>query len=393
MPRKMTQQEFEDKFYSIFDKEEFKVVGTYIKSSVGIDIKHTKCGTILKRKPNYLFAHKTCYCPLCSIDKITTQVTKGVNDIATTNLELFSILKDKEDGYKYRMNSNKKVWFVCPKCKQELYRKISLVNTNGLGCSCDSNVASYSERFLFAILKQINVQFYYQYSVKGFRNYRFDFYVPSFNKMLIELDGGIGHGKESMLLDPNEFINSTHRDEEKNDYARNNGFVLLRINCDYLDIRNRFDFIKSAFEQSELSKYINFHSIDYLECHKYSLGLKVIQIAEAWNKGIRGYKELKKHFNMNRSTIRRYLKDACDTKLINESYEEVLKINRKLGGVEIQKTKGVSVKCIETNEVFNSLAEAQRKYKVDLSRYFNHNGKYCGTLPDGTRLTWQIINE
>lgn len=63
------------------------------------------------------------------------KVIIGVNDIATIRPDIFELLKDKNDGYKYVCGSGKYVTFKCPDCKTEFDRQISDVNKRGLICN------------------------------------------------------------------------------------------------------------------------------------------------------------------------------------------------------------------------------------------------------------------
>lgn len=53
-----SQEEFEEKFYDIFNKDEFQIVGEYVNTSTPIKIKHLKCDNIMERRPDNLFTRK-----------------------------------------------------------------------------------------------------------------------------------------------------------------------------------------------------------------------------------------------------------------------------------------------------------------------------------------------
>ena len=58
-------------------------------------------------------------------------------------------------------------------------------------------------------------------------------------------------------------------------------------------------------------------------------------------------------------------------------------------------SKRKKVRCITTNEVFSSMAEASKSFNIQRSNIIaccNGRRNYCGKLPDGTRLQWEYID-
>ena len=54
-----------------------------------------------------------------------------------------------------------------------------------------------------------------------------------------------------------------------------------------------------------------------------------------------------------------------------------------------------SVICVTTGEIFNTIKDAVKKYKVhstNVSQCCRGNVKHTGKLPDGTPLEWQYID-
>lgn len=390
MPGKFTQKEFEDKFNSIHG-DEFSVVGSYVRWNVPIDIRHNVCGTIFPRIPNNLTSRKTCCCPVCDCKKVTSTVTVGVDDIHTTSPELFNLLKNKDDGYKYTNYSTKEVWFVCPICGKEHFKKIRYVYKNGLCCECNSLKISYPEKIMIDLLNQLDEPYKFQFSPKWIYPYKYDFYLYNRN-LVIEMDGGLGHGKGSFNGENTEDLLA--RDNYKDNIALNYKIKVVRIDCDYKDISHRFEFIKNSILNSELSKILNLSKVNFNKCHEFAVKNLVQYLADLWNSGIAGYDNLKQYIPVSRSTLRAQLKEASDIGLIKESYQGILKKNRPYSNKKLQSSKGIKVLCNETGEIFPSIAEAGRKYSKDLSRFLSgkSNDKYCGKLPDGTKLTWQIID-
>lgn len=81
-------------------------------------------------------------CPVCS----NSLIVKGINDITTTHKELLQMWNYKKNNdlnikpEKYSYGSCQKVWWICPKCKNEWNQRINHI-VNGVGCpKCHYNV-------------------------------------------------------------------------------------------------------------------------------------------------------------------------------------------------------------------------------------------------------------
>lgn len=391
---RLSQEDFEEKFYNIFDRDEWAVIGKYVNNNTNIKILHKPCGTVVERTWASL-QRKTCNCPVCHSSKNTKTVVKWVNDIATTNLALFSLLLNKEDGYNYREHSNQYAWFVCPKCGKHHYKIINNVAKQGLSCECCSENISYAEKFFICLLKQLNIDYVYQYTPDWIKPLRYDFYFClNSNQYIVELDGGLGHGFGS--FNPSDFDDCVERDNIKNEQAKLHNHILIRIDCNYNIVGNRYQYIKDNIVK-QCGDILDLNKVDFGECNRIALLKNCEYISELWNSGIQGYQNLQNYIPVGRATIRDYLKNASEIGLISESYDEILKINRIYSNKRLQKSKGKAVMCNETGEIFASISEASRQYKKyhasSLLNYFIKNRKYCGTLPDGTCLTWRLIED
>lgn len=391
MPIKKTHEEFVQDFDSLY-KKEYTVKGKYINAITPIDIRHEKCGYIFARTPNYLLSRKSCICPMCYPNKGTTRTIPYVNDIYTTNKELYNLLLNKEDGHRFKESSNKKTWFKCPYCGEHLYKKINSVNHQGLSCPKCGDGISYPEKFMYNLLSQLNINFKYQYSPKWVYPYKYDFYFNLNNKKyIIEMDGGLGHGNSTFNNkkdNKGKFI-----DNYKDNLAKQHGYIIIRINCNYKDILIRYDYIKNNIINSKLKDILNLSNVDLEECNNFAQISILIKVSKLWNNNIRSYDELKNELHFDRPTIRKYLKKCSESKLIKESYSEILSIVRKYSNKKLAISKGQKVLCNETGEIFNTYKEANKKYHAELSNYFSKNYKTSGHLPNGTRLTWTKIKK
>ena len=393
MSKRLTQSEFEEKFYSIYDASEWSVVGNYINNRTKIEIKHNKCGNSIFMSWTNL-SNMKCNCKHCNPNKDTSNVIVGVNDIATTNKEMYDLLLDKSDGNKYREHSNKYVYFKCPNCGAVHYKMINTVSGNGLCCECMSDGVSYPEKYFICLLNQLNIEYEYQFEPEWIKPMRYDFeFVYDGVKHIVEIDGNLGHGNFS--YDKISKADSLKRDLYKDDKAIENGYIITRIDAAYKDVNIRNTYLQNSILNSAISTIFDLSYIDFNKCNEYAIINYCNRISELWNNGIRGYENIRKYIPVSRTTIRRYLREASNIGLIHESYDEILKINRPYSNKQLQVSKGTSVKCNETGEIFPSISEASRAYRQygcsNLLRYFCKGGKFCGHLPDGTPLTWTRV--
>ena len=245
--------------------------------------------------------------------------------------------------------------------------------------------------YMYNLLSQLNIEFKYQYSPKWIQPYKYDFcFIYNNKKYIIEMDGGLGHGNLTFYNrqdDKGKII-----DNYKDDLAKQHEYIIIRIDCNYNNISSRYDYIKNNIFNSELKNILNLNNINLKECDSFAEISILIKVSKLWNDNIRSYDKLGKELHINRDAIRNYLKKCSETKLIKESYEEVLSIVRKFSNEKLAISKGQKVLCNETGEIFNRYREANEKYHAELSNYFCKKYKTSGHLPDGTRLTWTKIN-
>lgn len=249
---------------------------------------------------------------------------------------------------------------------------------------------------MIELFTQLDIEYKYQYSPEWIKPLRYDFYFV-FNGVdyIVEMDGGLGHGNGGLTKEQAE--KSIVNDNIKNKRALDHNHILIRINCDYERVENRSLYIKESIMSSMLSTIIDLSPVDFDKCNLQASMKYCSYISELWNSNVRGYDNLKQFIPVDRGTLRRYLKEASEANLIEESYDEILKINRLYSNKKLQKSKGQPVKCNETGDIFVSISEAARKYKKyhasNLLGYFSRHDRYCGYLPDGTQLTWQKIDD
>lgn len=383
---KLTQEQFEKRFRQMF--QNYKVVGTYINNVTKIKVRHT-CGCEFDIIPSNAFSRKQCNCPKCNSSK-NHNCVPYINDIYTTNKEMYNLLKYKEDGHKYKATSHKKIWFICPFCKNEIFRTPQAVNGFGLQCPNCSSGISYPERLMSIILSKLNINYKFQFSPEWIKPYRYDFEFEFQNqKYIVEMDGGWHYSDNNLS---GKTLNEIQQiDNYKDIKAKQNNYIIIRIDCDYKS-NNREKYLKDKILDSKLVQVLNLSIIDWEEC-LYLANIPMLnQVIKAWNNGTKTVLDLMNMFSLSDTTVWRYLKIASECNAIHESIEDIKQLNLQRRLKVYGSPRDTKIRCNETGEIFRTMKEAQDKYHGNIRAYFlDDKRKHAGRLPDGTRLTWTKI--
>lgn len=390
MSKRLTQEEFEKKIHNKYG-EKFKVISNYQTVKINVKLKCNNCGFEFSRTPSCLYSSNVV-CPLCEKQKSSVGAIRGVNDIWTTAPNVATLLLNKEDGYNHRLHSKTKLMFVCPDCNNSSPNLATNIFYRGMSCPYCSDGISYPNRFIRNILKLLNIKFISEYKICNY-NYSYDIYFQYMNKhYLIEMDGGYGHGKRET---PQYSIDEQIRiDKDKDSIAQKHGYTMIRIDCDYLDVVDRKNYIIENIKKSKINELFNITSEIYELADLKSQKSNVIQFGELWNSGICSYEILMDELNVKaKSTIRNYGKLCIDLNIINCNYKQLLNILNKNSIDNLMPHRGQPVKCVQTKQCFGSMSIAERELKIcHIDRFFSGKYLYSGKLKDGTRLTWEKIS-
>ena len=254
----------------------------------------------------------------------TNQILKqGFNDIATLRPDLVPYFLNIADAKENFLYSEKKVYVKCPVCGNiKLIRIANLVN-RGFSCSICSDNISYPNKFLLNLLLQLNICFEPE---KRFEWCHFllnnenkigiyDFYIPSLN-IIIEMDGG--HHYRGNNIDSKHMI-----DLQKNNLASENNIKIIRINCDYKDIKSRFEFIKNNVVAS-LDGIFNLENVDWIDINKKSCSNLLYEVCNQKNNNHNiSNSELANLFHVHPNTIIRWLEIGRKIGLCNYTKKQV----------------------------------------------------------------------
>ena len=280
-------------------------------------------------------------CPCCR--KSPQVISPNINSIFATNKEMFELLLNKEDGYKYAEQSNKSVYFKCPNCGSIKKKRIQDVCRHGLCCDVCSDGISSSEKYMRSLLLQSNVQFVSQYSPEWIKPKKYDFYLPDYN-VIVEIHGE-QHRKGWGTKD-HDLEYQIQNDTYKRNTALDNGvdtYIEIDYNC------QQFDEFKENIMTSKLSNLIPLENVYWGKCMNDSLKSISTIIWEMWNnkKDINiSTMDLSKELNVDKSTISRYLKLGNELGICEYDIEE-----EKRKGLK-KARKSVVKRCSKPVEVF-----------------------------------------
>jgi DNA-directed RNA polymerase subunit RPC12/RpoP len=296
------------------------------------------------------------------------KIVKGYNDIATTHPYIVNSLLDFNDGFIYSHGSGKKVNWECLDCGNIIKNKrIADIAKYGLFCPKCSDKISYSEKFTYNVLSQLNINFEYQKSFEWSLSKKYDFYIKDEN-IIIETHGE-QHYVESFTRIGKKARNL--KEEQENDKLKEKLALQNNINK-YIAIdvkRSELEYIKNNILNSELFKLFDLSGIDWVECHKFACSSLVCVVCNLWNNEKMSTTQISKTIKLHVSTIIKYLKRGTELGLCDYSAKESSKI-------ALQKTikyikDNISKKVIQLDKnnnfikEYESISSAEKDMKIN----------------------------
>lgn len=294
----LTNEEFLEKL--LIKNPDVIPLDKYEASKKPISFKCKKCGYVWSARPNDILAGKGC--PYCA-NKV---VIPGKNDIATTNPEFVRYFANLEDAYTFSIGSNKKALMRCPHCGFERMYKIADLKWHGFGCSICSDGISYPNKFARAMLNQLPIDnFIPEYSPDWANNRSYDDYFEyNGSKFVLEMDGEFHYRQIKNANWPLEKVQQN--DYLKNKIAEEHGIIMVRINSRLSTMES----LRKNITESILGDVFDLSKINWLKCNEVATDGNVKEICEYFeqHKTIDFKKNIAKHFNINISTLERYIK-------------------------------------------------------------------------------------
>lgn len=224
------------------------------------------------------------------------------NKIADKRPDLVQYLDNPDDAYRLSVGSHESVGVHCPLCGYKTTMLVNTLSRQGLSCAVCGKGFSYPSKLMTQILLELKIPFIREASKKNVEfkwaeNYRYDFYIQLHNKkFIIEMDGWF-----------HQYNQKT--DEIKDMLASNNGFDIIRIDCNYKYLTHRFEYIKNNILTSQLARLLPLRNVDFAKCNELALQESPVQIASLlWENEHKSVKEISEICYVNREVALRYLK-------------------------------------------------------------------------------------
>lgn len=266
----------------------------------------------------------------------------------------------------------------CPICGLQKRTRVIELTKFGFCCNRCSDGISYPNKFILNLLDQSGCIYDYEVSkakhgYTWLKNYRYDFSIDiDDRKYLIEADGGY-HYKN--YFDKAALDCQQKRDAEKNLLATQHGFDIIRINCDYGCVQNRYSFIKESVLNSKLRALLRLDDlyIDWDACDRAGCTNLYVHACDYWNSGIRCVSEIAKIMKIDPETARRYLSGGAQYGLCDYDARQALS--------EAAERRSRPIAIYDTN---NNLINVFRNYKILIDqsklifgRQFNKSSVYA----------------
>lgn len=356
----------------------------------GYEYECLKCGNKDKIDEYNLGDGKGCNACCPSSNKINEEF----NSVWITNPELLCLFVNKEDAKTVSIASGrKKVWLRCPRCGTLKYTTMNNVYQRILNgyfpCDKCSDKKSYPEKFMFAVLDQLKLDFKIEKifdwskniqvdNPKLCGNKRYDFYLSNYN-ILIETNGlqhyeetNIGKGKGRIYLEEKE------NDKIKNKLALTNG--VKEDNYIVIDCRHStLEWIKEHILESNLAKIFDLGSIDWDECHKYAISSLVELVCNLWNEGYESTMEIERITNIPNHRVCKYLKQGNKLNMCNYDSQKAMQDGFKKGQQNSTIAQSKPLICLDDFNVFFSINDCERKSKelYGVTMWHERLGKSC----------------
>ena len=246
-------------------------------------------------------------CPYCAGQR----VLKGYNDLWTTDPDVAKMLADPSIGYKISRGSNQEVEWVCPNCGKHKISSPKQVVSFGLSCDRCSDKLSYPNKFIRELLFQIyGYDFTPEWHPEWLGRYKYDAYFELNGcGYAVEMDGGIGHGNVDFATREKDKA-GIERDIIKDNLACEHNINVIRIDCNYKYMHERFDYIKNSITNSKLSKILDLSNIDWEACNKNSLRSYHIEAARQYDSGI-SIRDIARNLHISYSSVYNWLKSMA----------------------------------------------------------------------------------
>ncbi len=298
MARRLTYEEILEKLSNINKNKKIIVKDLQYDTESDIHLECTVChhNWTVKWKKIADSTNKNT-CPSCR-----GMVVSDLNRISIVRPDLIKYFKNKDDASIFSIGSHKITTMVCPNCGEEKDMMITDLTRKPFCCRICSDGISKGEKFVLSFLQQLNMRCEPQKSFKWLKYRTYDFYLEDIN-MIIEV-----HGEQHYRT--SGFKRKSLKEEQANDKLKK-GTALKNGIANYIELRyysNDFEKLKDEI-CLKLSDILNIDNIDWGKCYEYCNSSNITIAYKLYCEKL-NINNISKIMNLNRKTIRKYLRIA-----------------------------------------------------------------------------------
>lgn len=314
----------------------------------------------------------------------------GINTVYDTDPWMIPYFINFEDSKRKTFGSNDIGLLHCPICKTKKPTTMiaSLYRDKIIHCETCSDGFSYPEKFIYHILKKLNIQLErhkrdFEWLKPYNKEYDICFYI---NKTTYVLEmHGLQHYQDCFgkFKDGNRKC-KTLKEEQENDIFKKQLALSNGIEDEnYIVIDSRYstlEWLKQNIIKSRLNELFDLDNIDWNKCDAEANSSYLIKACEHHKKGL-NYVQIAKEMNIYWKTVSRYIKRASefglssytDVKVVNnENYNNIIDLwNSNIHNTtEISEQLGVS-----RDSVCEYLRKAEKQGLVEYKKYISNSDK------------------
>lgn len=321
-----------------------EVIDTYIKAPTKIAHRCKICGHIWNVEPNSLLQGTGC--PVCA-GHICGGPPQYLNSIwSSEHKEFFSKYLTEEQMKTYMPYSNQKIEVICPDCKR--HKRIApgtMLYNYSIGCVCGDGI-SYPNKFVCAVLNQLNIDYHPEYIFDWAKDKRYDIYIPSLN-CIIENHGGQHYNGRFLSMAGKTLQEEQENDKIKQDLALKNKIKhYIVLDCRKSDS----DWIKTSILNSELNDLVDLSIVDFSECGEFACSNLVKVVADLWNDGL-SVKDIVEEMQFSPARVQDYLRKSSKCNMCDWTPQGSHKRSAEMRKGEKHHMAKIAVQCGKNNNI------------------------------------------
>lgn len=283
------------------------------------------------------------------------------------------LIIDIEQAKSIAPKSHKKIKCRCEFCDREKMMRACDLVQKSVTCEFCNRGTSYPELFFMAYLEIKNLKYDYQIRFEDSKR-RIDFFVESIG--LVET-----HGKQHYKKDDYWYKTSSNSDNIKRQYAKENNITYIELDCR----ESTFDYIQKSINDCEYLPNIKSNEKEkILKAIEDNKRYPIKEMVELYKSGMGTIELAKKYKVGSPTTIANILRKHG--------------IDLKVGGKKHNNSaKKFKVKCITTNEIYDSMTKASNvvgTHRNCIKIACEDNTKSAGKHPiTGEKLYWEYVDK